>query len=152
MTSRQCLFRIWKLRSAAALRRLYGEWTDKPTAITLPFVMISAGVTAIIIGDNASQAFTNLGGGLIIRCMGTAMALGGSLVVASVLNRDPLWEVIGLAVAALGAAIYGTGVMLGLGEQGLIAGQLSLGIAIAFLGRIRLLVRAGAAKRPPDVN
>lgn len=124
-------------------RRLRAAWMTKPTAVTLPVVMIFTGLTALILGEASSKAFTNLGGATLIRVMGAAMLLGGSLIVAGIVRADPALEPMGLTLAALGASIYGAGVIIGLGVGGLIAGQLALGIAVGFLGRIWLLLRAG---------
>lgn len=125
-----------------AISRLYRTWAVKPTAVTLPTFLIPIGIAALILGDNVSAAFTNLGGGTIIRCMGASMALGGILVITSIIRNDALAEVIGLALAALGAAIYGAGVITGLQLQGIVAGLGYLGMTVAFLGRILLLLRA----------
>lgn len=130
-----------------ALRLMYQAWSTKPTAVTIPVVMLPIGIAALILGDDASRAFANLGGALLVRMMGAAMVTGSVLVIVSILRDDASVEVIGLAIAALGAAIYGAGVIMGLGTQGIVAGLGYLAITLAFLGRIRLLVRAA---RPDD--
>ena len=132
------------------LRSLGAAWDEKPTAVTLPIIMVSTGCTGLVLGDHASKAFSNFGGATLIRIMGFTMALGGVLVVTSIARSDTVLEAVGLVLAAFGAFIYGAGVILGLGTQGLIAGQLALGAAIGFLGRIRLLMRAGRAVRDPN--
>jgi hypothetical protein len=113
--------------------------------------MTLIGLDAIILGDNASRAFTELGGGSMIRVMGAAMFIGGLLVAAGIARADYLFEVIGLALAAFGSTVYGLGVMLGLGTQGLVTGPENLLIAVAFLGRIALIsrrARGAASSRP----
>jgi len=122
-------------------RLLWIAWTDKPTAVTVPLVMIPIGVAALILGENVSKAFTNLGGGAAIRIVGAAMLLGGSLVAVGIVRNDAFTEAIGLALATFGAGWYGIGVILGLGVQGIVAGFGYLGIAVAFIGRILLLLR-----------
>jgi hypothetical protein len=127
------------------LVRLWCAWIEEPTVTTLPLVMIPIGVEALILGGHASKAFDNLGGELLVRCLGAALLLGGLVVVAGIIRRDPALEPIGLAIATVGAVLYGGGVMLGLGSQGLIAGQFALGVAIGFLGRIRKAIREAHA-------
>lgn len=126
-----------------ALRQIYHAWREQPTAVTLPLGMILIGLNAVILGDHASRAFTELGGGAMIRVMGAAMLVGGLLVAISIIRSDYLLEVIGLALAAFGATVYGLGVILGLGIQGLVTGPENLLIALAFFGRIALISRRG---------
>lgn len=127
------------------LVRLWCAWVEEPTVTTLPLVMIPIGVEALILGGHASKAFDNLGGSLLVRALGVALLVGGLVVVAGIIRRDPALEPIGLAIAAVGAILYGGGVMLGLGSQGLIAGQFAIGVAIGFLGRIRKAIREAPA-------
>lgn len=122
-------------------RVLWAAWREQPTAVTLPLGMTIIGIAAIILGDNASRAFTELGGGSMIRVMGAAMLVGGILVTTGIIRSDYLLEVIGLALAAFGATVYGIGVILGLGTQGLVTGPENLLIAVAFFGRIALISR-----------
>lgn len=132
------------------LRLLARAWSAKPTAVTIPIVMVPIGICALILGTDISQAFTNIsadGGVVVIRIMGAAMLTGGVLVIVSIVRGDAVQEAIGLAFAAFGAAIYGGGVVIGLGEQGLVAGLGYLAIAVGFVGRIRLLVAGGRAQR-----
>jgi hypothetical protein len=126
---------------ASVGRVLWAAWREQPTAVTLPLGMTLIGLAAIVLGDSASRAFTELGGGSMIRVMGAAMLVGGLLVAAGIVRADFLLEVIGLALAAFGATVYGTGVILGLGTQGLVTGPENLLIAVAFFGRIALISR-----------
>jgi hypothetical protein len=132
-------------------RLLWAAWRQQPTAVTLPLGMTIIGLAAIVLGDHASRAFTELGGGAMIRVMGAAMLVGGVLVAVSIVRSDYLLEVIGLALAAFGATVYGVGVILGLGTQGLVTGPENLLIALAFFGRIALISRRarGAASSCP---
>jgi hypothetical protein len=107
--------------------------------------MTIIGLAAIILGDNASRAFTELGGGSMIRVMGAAMLVGGALVTTGIVRADYLLEVIGLALAAFGATVYGVGVVMGLGTQGLVTGPENILIALAFFGRIALISRRARA-------
>lgn len=124
---------------------IYRRWRDQPTAVTLPLGMIFLGLSAMILGDHVSRAFTEIGGGSMIRVMGSAMFVGGLLVGASILREDVFLEVMGLALTAFGATFFGIGVILGLGLQGLIAGGENLLIALAFFGRIAMISRRGHA-------
>ena len=122
-------------------RLLWAAWREQPTAVTLPLGMILIGLLAVILGENASRAFTELGGAAMIRVMGLAMLVGGLLVAVSITRSDYLLEVIGLALAAFGAVVYGVGVILGLGLNGLVTGPENILIALAFFGRIALISR-----------
>jgi hypothetical protein len=120
-------------------------WREQPTAVTLPLGMTVIGLAAIVLGENASRAFVELGGSAMIRVMGAAMLVGGLLVAASIIRSDYLLEVMGLALAAFGATVYGIGVILGLGLNGLVTGPENLLIALAFFGRIALISRRARA-------
>jgi hypothetical protein len=123
-------------------RRLYVAWEATQTAITIPLVLLPAGVIALILGENASRAFLNIGGDLVIRILGALMVIGGLLVLTGTLRGNALVEVLGLSVAALGAAMYGGGVIIGLGTFGLLAGIGYFGITLALLGRVFLILKA----------
>lgn len=129
-------------------RRLWASWQVKPAATTLPVGMILLGADALILGDRASKAFTNLGGATLIRVLGFLMLLGGAVVLAGIMRADAVLEPLGLMPSTLGCAMYGAGVIMGLGWQGSIAGGFALLAAIGFAGRIRLLIRS----TPPDVR
>jgi hypothetical protein len=122
-------------------RRLARAWTEKPTAITLPVGMVLLGLYAIIRGEHVSRAFTNLGGGTIIRCVGIVMLIGGLLVVASIYSNDLSYEALGLMFSAAGAGLFGLGVLLGLGEQGVMAGGGFILIAVGLARRAQVLHR-----------
>jgi hypothetical protein len=124
------------------LKRMKRALQAKPTAVVLPLGLIPIGIAAVILGDGASKAFDNLGGGVLIRLMGLVMVAGGVCVSLGIIKDDSVYEVIGLTLAALGAAIYGVGVILGLRSQGIVAGLGYLTMSAAFLSRIRLLMRA----------
>ena len=116
-------------------------WDTRPTIVTIPLGLIPLGLAAIVLGENASRAFTNLGGGTLVRVLGLAMVIGGLLFAVSIALDDAMYEAIGLSVTTLGVSIYGCGVILGLGTQGLLAGGGYVLIAVGFLGRIRFLLR-----------
>lgn len=122
--------------------RLYAAWQKTQTPVILPFALVCVGTVSLILGDGASKSFSNLGGSTIIRVMGVFMVVGGGLIISSILNSNFARETLGLALSALGAAIYGGGVILGLHAQGLVAGIGYTGITLTLLGRIFFLVQA----------
>lgn len=131
----------------SVLPRWQIAWRTKPIATTMPLAMVIVGILAVVLGDSASRAFDNLGGDIMIRVLGVALMIGGALATTGLVRNDSMVELFGLTLAALGAAIYGVGVILGLQTQGLIAGLGYLAIAVAFLGRIQLLLRAADSLR-----
>lgn len=122
--------------------RLYSAWQKTQTPVILPISLICVGIVSLVLGDGASKAFDNLGGGGLIRLMGGFMIVGGVLIISSILKNNFAREVLGLALAALGAAIYGGGVILGLHAQGLVSGIGYTGITLTLLGRIFFLIQA----------
>lgn len=124
------------------VRRLYHAWEATQTALTIPLILLPAGMLALILGEGVSRSFTNIGGDTVLRVLGALMVIGGSLVVIGTLKGDALLEVCGLVFSALGAAIYGAGVIIGLGQLGLLAGIGYLGITLALLGRVFLILKA----------
>jgi hypothetical protein len=122
-------------------RRVWASVVTNPTATTLPVTLIPAGFIAVVMGSHASKAFENFGGSLLVRVLGTAMLIGGAIVLTGILRNDPALEPIGLTFVTLGLGIYGSGAILGLGAQGLIAGLIAIGAGIGFLIKIRRLVR-----------
>jgi Na+/serine symporter len=123
-------------------RNIAEAWNTRPTAATIPIGITLIGAWALIRGEHVSRAFTNLGGGGLIRICGAAWLTGGILFLVSLRQRDLTYEGLGLTLVMFGSAVYGIGAVFGLGEQGIVAGGISLLIALACLGRIRLLSRA----------
>jgi hypothetical protein len=122
------------------IARLYQAWRKAQTPVILPLALTTVGIVALILGEGASKAFADLGGSTVIRVMGVFMIIGGVLIVSSILNANYPREVLGLSLAALGAAIYGGGVVLGLHSQGLVSGIGYAGITLTLLGRIYFLL------------
>jgi hypothetical protein len=119
------------------------EALDKrPTASIIPVGIVILGVWTLIRGENVSRAFTDMGGGTLIRACGAAWLIGSVLFVVSVRQRSLSMERVALWFVLLGSTVYGLGALLGLREAGVIAGGTNLLIALAFLGRIRLLKHA----------
>jgi hypothetical protein len=123
--------------------RLYRAWAKTQTPVVLPLALIAVGITCLILGEDASKAFSDLSGGGVIRAMGLFMVTGGVLVITSILKNNYAREVLGLTLAALGAAIYGGGVILGLHNQGLVSGIGYAGITVTLLGRVYFLLQEG---------
>lgn len=129
------MFKNWVLR-------LYSAWQKTQTPVILPLALMCVGAVSLILGEGASKSFSNLGGSTMIRVMGVFMIVGSFLILSSIVKTDFAREVLGLALSALGAAIYGGGVVLGLHAQGLVAGIGYTGITLTLLGRIYFLLRA----------
>lgn len=140
----------WPVHSNLPLyRAFFTEFRIRPIATSMVCFSVSIGACAFVLGAGASRAFTIIGGSgggaLIAHSMGALMLLGGLVSLAGALRMGLFVEALGLVFVAAGAAIYGAGVLVGLGINGLIAGQLALGLAIGATGRVVLLVNT--AKR-----
>lgn len=132
------------------LRVLYLEFLIRPMATAMTSAATFVGVCALILGEGASRAFTIIGGGphggaLIIHVMGALMAGGGVLTLVGVLRPLAIAELLGLGLVSAGALIYGAGVLIGLGTNGLVAGGLSLGLSVG--AALRVVLLAAEARR-----
>lgn len=97
---------------------------------------------AIILGDQVSQALTNLGAGVFSRIMGMLLVTGCAMIFASVLTNKSLLTVIGMTVAATGCFFYGVGVIVGLLPfGGIVAGFGFLAIGIFFVLRLTTITQ-----------
>ena len=129
---------------------------SRPMSVVIPAALILVGSVATVLGPEASRAFTLLpqGAQFIAHAMGMSMALGGVLVLLGVANSETFTELMGLVFAALGSAIYGAGVIIGLGINGLITGPMFLAIAVSSTIRVvigmRQASRVSAARTPID--
>ena len=112
----------------------------RPLAVTVPAAMVPIGIATVALGDNASRAFTLIpGGSLIAHALGILLTVGGVLTLAGTLRMGTFVELLGLAFVAMGAFLYAAGVLIGLGENGIIAGGAYAAIAIGCLGRVVML-------------
>jgi fumarate reductase subunit D len=102
----------------------------------LAVVLLVPGVLAVFYGDEVSQALSNIAAGTISRLMGTLLVVGSVLTLTGIARNRTLTETFGLTVTAIGCAIYGLGVMLGLGLHGAVAGSGFLAIAAATIRRV----------------
>lgn len=111
--------------------------------------MIPAGFLALVEGQRASRAFSDLSGDLILRLLvGAPLFAGGLLVVVGIVRADPVWRAAGLVIGAVGALVYGLGVVFGLGLNGAVAGVGYLAIAVWLLVQVWLMFRMGASGAP----
>lgn len=122
----------------ARLRILWLTTITRPMSVVIPAALIPIGCITTVLGPEASRAFTLLppGAQFIAHAMGLFMALGGVLVLLSVANSETFTELIGLVLCALGCVIYGIGVILGLGINGLVTGPMFVAIAVASIVRV----------------
>lgn len=123
----------------AGMRRLATAWRLLPTATSVFMAAIPLGLVVLVLGEGASRALTVIGGDLPARALGVLFFGGGMCSLVSVLIRDSFVEAIGSGLIAGGMAIYSAAAFIGLGTQGLIAGILSLSMAVGFMGRVFLL-------------
>lgn len=116
--------------------RVADSWWVRPSSVVLPILGVLAGTAATIFGTDTSKAFTNLGGGITIGVMGIFLLIGGLLALAGIARADRVLEVVGHGMIVVGAAIYASGAILGLGLGGIIAGLGYAAIATCLIGRI----------------
>lgn len=108
--------------------------------------MLFPGLTATILGDQVSRAFTDIAGGVVIRGIGSAFVIGGVFAVVSVLRSDRSLEVIGYVFTALGCALFGAGAVLGLGLLGVMSGSVNIAVAVVLTDLVRRLVKEAKAR------
>lgn len=130
--------------------RGWRSWQASQTPIILPETTIAMGVIALVFGRESAAAFADLASDATVRFMGIVMILGGGLISSSFIRHDAFKETIGLALAALGTAVYAVSVFIGLGVQGLITGIGFAGISLVFLSRIYFIVRSFRARKRLD--
>lgn len=109
----------------------------QPATLVFSIVLQIPGIMAIILGDDVSQALTNLGAGVFSRIMGMLLFIGCATVLYSIAANKALFTVVGMTVAATGCFFYGFGVIIGLLPfGGVVAGFGFLSIGIFFVLRI----------------
>jgi hypothetical protein len=122
---------------------LHRAWAERLAGLTIPLVLTPVAIISLFLGEDVSRAFTNVGGGAVIRVLAAAMLLGGVSALWGVWRNDPLWEVVGLVFIALGCAIYVVGDFLGLGMLGLLAAAGHICVILTLLGRVHQITTAG---------
>lgn len=122
---------------------IYIQLRERPMASCMTFASVFVGVSALVLGERASRAFIEIGGGgLVVRLIGLFLATGGVLTTVGVIRSRTFPELVGLGLVSAGAFIYGVGVLFGLGRSGMIAGGLSLGLATGATLRVLMIVQA----------
>lgn len=128
----------------SAWKRVKQSWLVKSMATSIPILMIPVGICGLVMGENASRAFTLISGGEVVaHLFGFGLAIGGLLVVVGIMRAETFTEAIGLILLGCGALLYSAGVILGLKENGLIAGGMALAIGVGALGRMYFLISLG---------
>jgi hypothetical protein len=137
---------LHRRKRQSIFRSITAELRIRPTVTCIIFASIFVGVCALVLGEDASRAFIILGGenggALIAHVMGGLLCMGGILSLAGVARLGSLVELLGLGFVSAGAFIYGGGVLLGLGINGLIAGGFAIGISVGTALRVMLLASA----------
>ncbi|PZS19021.1 MAG: hypothetical protein DLM60_10865 [Pseudonocardiales bacterium] len=133
--------------TSAICQQLQSAWVHRPYTVVLAVVLLVPGALAIVYGDEVSQALSNIAAGMISRMMGTLLVVGSTLTLLGIARNRALTETLGLTVTAIGCAIYGLGVILGLGLHGAVAGSGFLAIAA---GTIRRVITLAAVAREVD--
>ncbi len=128
-------------------QQLQSAWVNRPYTVVLAVALVFPGVLAIVYGDDVSQALSNIAAGSISRLMGTLLVVGSALTLIGIARNRTLTETLGLTATAIGCAIYGLGVILGLGLHGAVAGSGFLAIAA---GTIRRVITLAAVAREVD--
>jgi hypothetical protein len=122
--------------------RLRSARINRPYTLALATLLPVPGVLAIVYGDAVSAALSNIAAGAISRVMGVALLVGASLTLVGLCRSRHLIEAAGLTVMAGGCAIYGLGVLLGLGLGGAVAGTVSIAVAAGTVLRVVSLLSA----------
>lgn len=124
----------------SAWSRIKQSWVVKSMATSIPIFMIPVGICAMVMGENSSRAFTIISGGeLVAHVFGFGLALGGLFVVVGIARAETFTEAMGLIMLGAGSLLYSGGVILGLKENGLIAGGMAFAIGVGALGRMFFL-------------
>ncbi len=123
-------------RLPEAVQRVQWAWVHRPYTVVLAVVLLVPGALAIVYGDKVSAALSNIAADSISRLMGILLVVGSTLTLVGIARSRALVETLGLTVTAIGCAIYGFGVILGLGLHGAVAGSGFLAIAAATIRRV----------------
>lgn len=126
-------------RLPEAVQRLQFAWVHRPYTVVLSAVLLIPGALAIVYGDEVSAALSKIAAGSISRLMGILLVVGSTLTLVGIARNRTLTQTLGLTATAIGCAIYGLGVILGLGLQGAMAGSGFLAIAAATILRVMTL-------------
>jgi len=127
-------------------QRLVESWRYRPYVTAFPIGLIPVGVLAILFGDKVSAALGNLAANNISRGMGFALFTGGLITLLGILSHRALSVTLGMGIMAFGLALYGVGVILGLGLAGMVAGPIALIAAVATIRQVVTLAQITEVK------
>jgi hypothetical protein len=133
-----------------AIQQLHMAWMHRPYTVVLAAALLVPGTLAIVYGDEVSSALSAIAAGTISHMMGVLLVAGSIFTLVGIARRQTLTETLGLTATAIGCAIYGLGVILGLGLHGAVAGSGFLAIAAATIRRVKTL--AAAAREETERN
>jgi hypothetical protein len=125
------------------VHRLWREVRRRPVAATLGVGAIYLGLIGLILGAEASKAFTIIagagGGPWVARIMGAILLAGGVTASVGVIRFSTMMTLAGDALISVGSLIYGGGVLIGLHKAGLMASGFAFIAAIGMALRVRML-------------
>ncbi len=123
--------------SLSTPQRLTQAFLERPVTTIICAGMIPVGLTGLLLGQSASRAFSIISGGLVVSHLyGALLATGGLLALGGLGRNHRIVEIAGLLLITLGATVYATGVFIGLGKGGLIAGGGFLVLATALVAQV----------------
>jgi hypothetical protein len=125
----------------------YRRWEQSQALVVLPVVLVLAGAAGLVLGADVARSFGNLGGPLAVRITGFFLLTGGLATLAGLKFHYPLSAISGLAVGALGAALYGVGTLIGFGLGGFMSGIGWIGISVILLERVWFSLSRSRARR-----
>lgn len=120
--------------------RLSLTWRIQPFTLLFAVAMIPVGCTALVYGDGVSQALSNIAVNVVARFMGALFTAGGLMTLAGILRAQAAVQVAGMVMLAAASALYGVGVVLGLGLGGIVAGTGYLVFAAGLLRRVHSIL------------
>lgn len=129
-------------RTREMARRIHFARVHRPFTLAMGIVFPIPGVLAIIYGDDVSRALAIIAAGVLSRIIGLALLSSSIALLIGIAQGRSFWETIGLGLAATGCTLYGLGVILGLALGGMIAGPISLAVALGALWRMMSLTIA----------
>lgn len=117
----------------------------QPATLVFSVILPIPGIMAIILGDDVSQALTNLGAGVYSRIMGILLTVGCLMIFTSIITNKSLLTVVGMTIAATGCFFYGIGVIIGLLPfGGIVAGFGFLAIGSFFVLRLTTITQVAS--------
>jgi hypothetical protein len=131
--------RLWFVRWHARL-------DATPFSLFLAAFAIPIGSVAVVLGAAVSRAISNvLSGALIPHGWGLILASAGVATLVGIGRDSWLTEYVGLRLMAFALVFYAACAYTGLGLGGIVAGSLSLSLALACWYRSRFLYRLAKA-------